>query len=328
MDVVPVDMSKWTHDPFGAEKDSNGNIYGRGTQDMKSVGVQYLEAIRKLKAKGFTPRRSIHVTFVTDEEMGGGKGMAAFVKTSEFASLNIGVELDEGGAYPLDLFPVFYGERTMWQIKITLKGNTGHGLFFIENTAAEKLQKVINRFLEVREKEKERLDLSKGVLSLGDVTTINLTMIEGGLQRNVIPPEISVIFDMRVTPHWSQAKAEKLIDDICKETGDGVSYEFLHKSDVMPSTSVDDSNIWWKTFKSACDEMKLNAKAVMCPGATDARFLRNIGISAFGFSPMNNTPVLLHDNDEYLNENVFLRGIDIYENIIAKLASVEAANNE
>ena len=37
---------------------------------------------------------------------------------------------------------------------------------------------------------------------------------------------------------------------------------------------------------------------------------------------MNNTPVLLHDHDEFLNENVFLRGIDIYYNIIKNLAAV------
>jgi aminoacylase len=65
IDVVPVDESKWTHDAFSAYKDpQTGNIYARGTQDMKSVGMQYLEAIRELKKKGFTPRRTIHVTFV------------------------------------------------------------------------------------------------------------------------------------------------------------------------------------------------------------------------------------------------------------------------
>lgn len=33
-------------------------------KDMKCVGVQYLEAIRKLKAKGFVPLRNVHVSFV------------------------------------------------------------------------------------------------------------------------------------------------------------------------------------------------------------------------------------------------------------------------
>lgn len=32
----------WKHDPFGAIIDDNGDIYARGTQDMKSVGIQYV----------------------------------------------------------------------------------------------------------------------------------------------------------------------------------------------------------------------------------------------------------------------------------------------
>lgn len=37
---------------------------------------------------------------------------------------------------------------------------------------------------------------------------------------------------------------------------------------------------------------------------------------------MNNTPVLLHEHDEYLEEDVFLRGIDIYCKVIPALANV------
>lgn len=58
------------------------------------------------------------------------------------------------------------------------------------------------------------------------------------------------------------------------------------------------------------------------PGGTDSRYLRELNIPALGFSPMNNTPVLLHDNDEYLEKHVFLRGIDIYCRIIPALANV------
>lgn len=39
---------------------------------------------------------------------------------------------------------------------------------------------------------------------------------------------------------------------------------------------------------------------------------------------MNNTPVLLHDHDEYLNESVFLRGIDIYYNLLSAVGNVAA----
>ena len=47
-----------------------------------------------------------------------------------------------------------------------------------------------------------------------------------------------------------------------------------------------------------------------------------VGIPAIGFSPMSNTPILLHDHDEFLNETVFLRGIDIFTDIIANIADV------
>lgn len=46
------------------------------------------------------------------------------------------------------------------------------------------------------------------------------------------------------------------------------------------------------------------------------------GHPAIGFSPMNRTPVLLHDHNEFLNEQVFLRGIDIYARLLSALASV------
>lgn len=64
MDVVPVFEQHWTHPPFEAEIDENGNIYGRGTQDMKSVGMQYLGAIKSLKDQGIRLKRTVHVVYV------------------------------------------------------------------------------------------------------------------------------------------------------------------------------------------------------------------------------------------------------------------------
>lgn len=53
-----------------------------------------------------------------------------------------------------------------------------------------------------------------------------------------------------------------------------------------------------------------------------------VGIPALGFSPMNLTPVLLHDHNERLHEAVFLRGVDIYTRLISALASVPALPGE
>lgn len=114
MDVVAVIDKYWTHPPFDAEIDDEGRIFARGTQDMKSVGMQYLAAIRALKKDGIRLKRTIHIVYTPDEEIGGLRGMAAFVKTSDFKALNVGFCLDEGIASPTDEFPIFYGERYVW----------------------------------------------------------------------------------------------------------------------------------------------------------------------------------------------------------------------
>ena len=51
----------------------------------------------------------------------------------------------------------------------------------MENNAALKAQYMINKLMEFRDKEKKRL-LDNPQLTLGDVTTVNLTIMEGGVQ--------------------------------------------------------------------------------------------------------------------------------------------------
>ena len=60
-DVVPVFPESWKYDPFEAVKEENGDIYARGTQDMKCVTIQHLEAIRRLKDAGKRLKRTVHL---------------------------------------------------------------------------------------------------------------------------------------------------------------------------------------------------------------------------------------------------------------------------
>lgn len=114
MDVVPAYAEHWTHPPFAANIDENGRIYARGTQDTKAIGMQYLAAIRELKNSGQKLKRTVHVTFVPDEEIGGILGMKQFVHHDVFKSLNIGFALDEAYMSPDDTYLLYYGERSNW----------------------------------------------------------------------------------------------------------------------------------------------------------------------------------------------------------------------
>ncbi|XP_036386968.1 aminoacylase-1-like isoform X2 [Megalops cyprinoides] len=320
-DVVPVFQESWKYDAFAAIKDAEGNIYGRGAQDMKSVTIQYIEAIRTLKAEGRKLARTVHLMFVPDEEVGGHKGMEMFVKHPEFQALNIGFALDEGLANPGESFTVFYGERCPWWITVRCPGSPGHGSRFVENTAAEKLRNVINSFLDFREKEKKRLNTSE-CLTLGDVTTINMTMVKGGVAYNVIPAEMDVSFDMRIPPTVNLQEFEYQIQRWCKEAGEGITYEFAQKHENQDVTSTADSDPWWNTFSTTCKTMNMSLQKEIFPAATDSRFIRAVGLPAIGFSPMNHTPILLHDHNEFLNEQIFLRGIQVYQELVPALASV------
>jgi aminoacylase len=195
-DVVPADVTAWTVPPFeGLRKD--GKIYGRGTQDMKCVCLQYIEAIRKIVelTPDFQPQRNLYLTFVPDEEIGGA-GMAAFLdshlyKTQLYPN-GIAMALDEGLASTTNTFDVFYGERLPWWIDITATGPTGHGSRFIENTAVEQLLNVTKKALAFRQGQKDLLGMQehencthavvRKKKQLGDVTSLNITTLQAGVQ--------------------------------------------------------------------------------------------------------------------------------------------------
>ncbi|XP_060075406.1 aminoacylase-1-like [Ylistrum balloti] len=322
-DVVPVFKEHWKVDPFVAEKMENGDIYGRGTQDMKSNGIIYLEAIRKLKTEGQRFNRTIHLTFVPDEEIGGKLGMEKFVVHEEFNKLNIGFAFDEGLANPTSAFTVFYGERAPWWIRVKCSGNPGHGSRFIQGTAAEKFRRIINSFLDFRAQEEKKLN-GNACLKLGDVTTVNLTNIQGGVQFNVVPMDMYAGFDIRIAPTVDLQEFENKVKNWCTQAGDDVTYEFHQKCTIQDTTSINETDPWWKTFSTVCENMGMTLEPEIFPAATDSRFIREIGIPALGFSPMNNTPILLHDHNEFLNEDIFLKGIDIYAAIIPAIANRSA----
>ncbi|KAL1500804.1 hypothetical protein ABEB36_006246 [Hypothenemus hampei] len=321
MDVVPVFEDKWIYKPFDAHVTENGNIYARGTQDMKSVGIQYLEAIRRLKLDGVRLKRTLHMSFMPDEEIGSVDGMRKFINTQQFKNLNVGFALDEGIASETDDFALFYGERNIWHLLIHCPGTPGHGSLLLESTAGEKVSYILNKFFEFRRKEVEKL-ANDSSLTLGDVTTVNLTTLKGGVQANVVPPELIFTIDCRNAITVDNAKWEEEIKQWCQEAGKDVWIEWEQKEPQVPITKLDTSNIYWSRLKQTFDDLGLKVKPQIFPGGTDCRHVRSVGIPAIGFSPINNTPVLLHDHNEYLNKDVFLKGIDIYYRIIKDIANI------
>lgn len=144
----------------------------------------------------------------------------------------------------------------------------------------------------------------------------------GGVQSNVVPPELSVMFDIRLAIEVNHDDFLEQINRWCEEAGGNIVIEFEQKDDYVEPTKITADNIYWTGFKSAVEELGLKMKTLIFPGGTDSRFIRAKGIPAIGFSPMNKTPMLLHDHDEFLKAETYLEGIQIYKTIIPKVANV------
>ncbi|MGH0177180.1 UNVERIFIED_CONTAM: hypothetical protein FKN15_074508 [Acipenser sinensis] len=155
-----------------------------------------------------------------------------------------------------------------------------------------------------------------------------MTMVQGGVAYNVIPPNMDVSFDMRIPPTVNLKEFEEQIQAWCQAAGEGITYQFAQKHMNQNLTSTEHTDPWWRAFSTACSDMNLALKKEIFPAATDSRFIRAVGLPAIGFSPMNRTPILLHDHNEFLNERVFLHGIEIYCSLVPALASVSALPSE
>lgn len=59
------------------------------------------------------------------------------------------------------------------------------------------MQYILNKFMAFRSAEEAKLENNPD-LEQGDVTTVNLTKINGGIQSNVVPFEITMLFDCRL----------------------------------------------------------------------------------------------------------------------------------
>lgn len=215
-----------------------------------------------------------------------------------------------------------YEKISLLDVLFRVYGQPGHGSLLLKDTAADNVRKLMDKIYDYRKSQEQILE-SNPELLLGDVTTVNVTQMRGGKQRNVLPPFIELTVDIRIAVTEDLDAFGEMVKDWARESGNNTQVEFTTKSPYFPPTKTDDSNIFWKAFKQATDDMNLKIKTQVFPAGTDAAYIREVNIPAIGFSPMINTPVLLHDHDEYLDADVYLEGIEVYKKILERVANVE-----
>ena len=97
--------------------------------------------------------------------------------------------------------------------------------------------------------------------------------------------------------------------------------EFVYQQAPTTQAVCGEGSEFLEAFKKAVEISGLKIKFGVFPASTDSAYIREVGIPALGFSPMPGTPIRLHDHNEFLNEQIFLDGIEVFYNVIKEIAS-------
>lgn len=99
-DVVPaIHEEQWSHPPFGGEVEE-GCLWGRGTEDCKSVLTAEMDAVEELLEEGFSPDFDIYLSFGHNEEVQCTPDKKGSVLTASYLKeqgVHLACLFDEGG---------------------------------------------------------------------------------------------------------------------------------------------------------------------------------------------------------------------------------------
>jgi acetylornithine deacetylase/succinyl-diaminopimelate desuccinylase-like protein len=202
-DVVPPGEG-WTQDPYGAavEQDAQhgATMYGRGVAVSKSDFATYtfaLLALRELAAQhaNFNGAIELHLTY--DEEAGGEIGPRWLL---EQGLTKPDYALSAGFSYA-----VTTAHNGCLHLEVTVRGKQGHAAMperGIDALAAT--TQILTALYASREALKMRKSNTTGISH----PTLNVGLIEGGINTNVVPDRVTFRIDRRIIPEESPAAAE------------------------------------------------------------------------------------------------------------------------
>ncbi|MGB7726414.1 MAG: M20/M25/M40 family metallo-hydrolase [Candidatus Acidiferrum sp.] len=324
MDVVGVDRSKWSVDPFGGVI-KDGYLYGRGSIDDKSMLAANLAAFIALKRGSVHLNRDVIFLATADEEEFGEASLKILI-VKYWDKLAAGFALNEGGRTVVKNGKVQYvgvqvAEKVAVNISVTAKGKGGHASMPSKDnpvvhlaaavekigdyTAPVRLTSIVRRYFEglsgIEDDDTakwmrvidtpDRGDHAQRVLS--DMNpmwnsmmrdTIAPTILQAGIRPNVIPSEARAVLNVRLLPGDT---IDVLINQLNKLVNDPSV-----KLDVMPDAGLaapnsSMENDFYALLTKVCAKEFSGAPVLpmLSTGATDSAQLRLHSVQAYGLNP-------------------------------------------
>ncbi|MDQ1546226.1 MAG: hypothetical protein QOH69_1130 [Actinomycetota bacterium] len=330
-DVVPADPANWSVDPFGGEI-RDGMLWGRGAVDMKNMDAMMIGALTDILANGGQPRRDLIVAFFSDEENGGVYGSHYLVDNNPELFAGATEAISEVGGYSVMLngtraYLLQTGEKALIWIKLTARGTAAHGSRVIHANAITRLaeavvmlgrrdwpvhltattEQLVTELARIMEVDATQIGPEELVLSTGTAagfiqaslrTTTNPTLLKAGYKHNVIPDVAEALVDIRCLA----GEEESVLAEVRELIGPHVELEVLHEDIGLENR-----------FEGPLVDAMVGALQAADPGApvlpyllsggTDNKALSKLGITGYGFAPLQlppelDFPALFHGVDE------------------------------
>jgi succinyl-diaminopimelate desuccinylase len=194
-DVVPPGEG-WSVGPYSGEV-RNGKLYGRAAAVSKSDFASFVFAVRALESSGAALNGGVDLLFTYDEEFGGGLGPQWLL---ERGLTQPDLAIAAGFSYQ-----VVTAHNGCLQLQVTVHGKMGHAAVW--HTAVDALQ-AANRILNALYAENTRLQQHLSAVPGIRHGYINVGMISGGTNTNVVPGKVVLKLDRRMIPEEDPAEVE------------------------------------------------------------------------------------------------------------------------
>jgi succinyl-diaminopimelate desuccinylase len=204
-DVVPPGEG-WTHDPYGAEV-VDGKLYGRAAAVSKCDFASYTFALRALEAVAKPKQGCVDLLFTYDEEFGGELGPGLLLKNG---TIKPDLMIAAGFSYQ-----VITAHNGCLQLEVTVHGKMAHAA--IPDSGVDALQAAVQLLNALFAQNAILKNVRSEVVGITH-PYLNVGMIEGGTNTNVVPGRVSFKLDRRMIPEENPEQVEADLRTLIAQT--------------------------------------------------------------------------------------------------------------